>query len=202
MNVNVWDVVDDLKSLIERKARRPGPAHGSRCRPCRPHPMIRFIDGFHQDDEGDWVAELLLPAQPARPSSAALPGSAVGARRGRPRRPRGRMLDCPLCDRAEPPSGLEVVRTAGPFDAGDDAGRSAARPPSRRPHLGRLLVLAGTVQLAMETSPRINVRLSAGDAQAIPPGVPHAVGVDGPMCVVIEFARKVVPEQHTRQDPP
>ena len=43
----------------------------------------------------------------------------------------------------------------------------------------------------------MEVRLAAGDAQPIPPGVPHAVGVDGPMCVVVEF----LTSEHGRKDP-
>ena len=164
--------------------------------------MIRFIDGFHQDDEGDWVAELsCLHNQHVRHRPPFREQPWVLGEAGRDAHLRTQ-LDCPLCDRAELPSGLEVVRTAGPFDAATmpAALRRAHRVADRT--WGTLRVFAGTVQLAMETSPRINVRLSAGDAQPIPPGVPHAVCVDGPMCVVIEFARKVVPEPHTRKAAP
>jgi hypothetical protein len=39
----------------------------------------------------------------------------------------------------------------------------------------------------MDTAPSTRVRLRAGDRQAIPPGVLHALLVDEPMLVEIDF---------------
>ncbi|HLF40975.1 MAG TPA: DUF3565 domain-containing protein, partial [Acidimicrobiia bacterium] len=78
--------------------------------------MIRTITGFHQDEEGDWVAELSClhnqhvrhrPPFFDRPWAEAESGRAGAV---------GADIECPLCDRAELPDGLELVRTAGPFD--------------------------------------------------------------------------------------
>lgn len=52
---------------------------------------------------------------------------------------------------------------------------------------GRLRVIEGSATLTMETRPALEVRLGAGGAQPIPPGVPHAVSVDGPVVLVIDF---------------
>jgi tellurite methyltransferase len=152
--------------------------------------MIRTIDGFHQDDEGDWVAELsclhnqhVRHSPPLRERPWVIYGAGRAERVGSP-------IDCPLCDRLELPADLEVVRTAGPFDA-------ATLPPAlQRAHLvaertwGVLRVLEGAVVFAVETSPPSSLRLVAGDRQPIPPGVPHHVRVDGPMRLAVDVLVK------------
>ena len=99
----------------------------------------------------------------------------------------GTELDCPLCDRAELPDALHVSRTAGPFDA------TTLPSGLRKAHRvadgvwGRLRVTEGSAAIALDTRPPLHVRLAAGDSQPIPPGVPHAVSVDGPVVLVIDF---------------
>ena len=39
----------------------------------------------------------------------------------------------------------------------------------------------------METGPPIRIRLEAGEGQPIPPGVPHAVSVQPPTRLAIDF---------------
>jgi len=149
--------------------------------------VIRTIEGFVQDEHGDWAAELSChhrqhvrhrPPFWDRPWVVTAEGRAAHL---------GTTLDCPLCDRAEFPSGLRTVRTAGPFDA-------ATLPPGlRTSHVvaehtwGRLRVLEGSVRFTMATTPPVDVRLDAGEEQAIPPGVTHALTVEGPVRVAIEF---------------
>jgi hypothetical protein len=78
--------------------------------------VIRTIESFHQDDEGDWVAELsCLHNQHVRHRPPFWNRAWVTTEVGRANHI-GAHLDCPLCDRLELPVGLEVVRTAGPFD--------------------------------------------------------------------------------------
>jgi tellurite resistance-related uncharacterized protein len=152
--------------------------------------MIRTIDGFHQDDVGDWVAELSClhnqhvrhrPPFQERPWVASAAGRAEQV---------GAQLDCPLCDRLELPAGLQIVRTAGPFDA------DTLPPALQRAHLvadrtwGVLRVLEGAVVFAIETTPPSSRRLAAGDDQPIPPGVPHLVRVDGLVRLVVDFVVK------------
>jgi tellurite methyltransferase len=149
--------------------------------------MIRTIDGFHQDDQGDWVAELsCLHTQHVRHRPPFWNRPWVTTHAGR----RGRIgsgLDCPLCDRAEPPDGLRVARTAGPFD------ETSVPAALRREHRvadrvwGRLRVLDGSVGFSMATDPPVIAELAAGDTQAIPPLVVHALRVDGPVRLEIDF---------------
>jgi tellurite resistance-related uncharacterized protein len=147
----------------------------------------RSIVGFHPDDEGDWVAELdCLHNQHVRhrPPFQQRPWVLDEAERAARV---GAALDCPLCDRAEFPEGLVRARVAGPFD---DATLPAAL---RRQHRvadrtwGCLYVLDGSVGFTMDVEPPLAVDLRAGDRQPIPPGVPHAVIVNGPVRLTVEF---------------
>ena len=99
----------------------------------------------------------------------------------------GSAIDCRLCDRAELPDGLRTVRTAGPFSA------DTLPAGLRRTHRvadgtwGMLRVTQGSVSLSMEIEPPIIRRLAAGDHQPLPPGAPHALSVDGPFQLAIDF---------------
>jgi tellurite resistance-related uncharacterized protein len=137
----------------------------------------RQITGFRRDAVGDWVAELACHhGQHVRHRPPLLPQPWVETPQGRAQHV-GTELHCPLCDRAELPEGLEVVRTAGPFD-------ELTLPAGlRRQHRvadatwGMLRVVSGTAHFSMETDPPIIVDLCAGDEQPIPPGVLHSVAI-------------------------
>jgi tellurite resistance-related uncharacterized protein len=153
----------------------------------------RTIVGFHQDEDGDWVAELsclhnqhVRHRPPFQERPWVLDGSERSARIGAG-------LDCPLCDRAELPDGLRLVRTAGPFDA--DTLPAGLRRDHRVAEAtwGRLCVEAGSVRFSMGTEPPVDVRLEAGDRQPIPPSVPHALTLEGPVRLAVEF---YVPAAH------
>jgi tellurite resistance-related uncharacterized protein len=155
--------------------------------------VIRTIDGFHQDDEGDWVAELSCvhnqhvrhqPPFQERPWVTSEAGRAAHV---------GAELDCPLCDRLELPAALELVRTAGPFDP------DTLPAALRRAHVvadrtwGLLRVLEGEVVFAIETTPPFSARLDAGDEQPIPPAVAHLLRVDAPVRLTIDFLVRPAP---------
>jgi tellurite resistance-related uncharacterized protein len=160
--------------------------------------MRRTIEGFHQDDLGDWVAELsCLHGQHVRHRPPFQERPWVETDEGRASRI-GSPIDCPLCDRAELPEGLELARTAGPFDAGTlPAGL-------RRDHRiaahtwGRIRVLSGTVELRLDTDPPTDYRLRSGDEQPIPPEVTHALTLvpaasldgDNQLELAIDFLRR------------
>jgi tellurite resistance-related uncharacterized protein len=99
----------------------------------------------------------------------------------------GTDIECPLCDRAELPPDLRIVRTAGPFD-------NATLPAGlRRRHQiadqtwGVLRVVEGTIGFRMETEPPVDVQLEKGDRQPIPPRVSHQLALEGPAVVGIDF---------------
>ena len=148
--------------------------------------VLRRITGFHQDDHGDWVAELsCLHGQHVRHQPPFRERPWVLTAEGREARI-GTDIDCPLCDQAVLPDGLRVVRTAGPFD------ETTVPPGLRRDHRvpeghwGRLRVMDGAVELSMATDPPLTRRVETGDEQPIPPGVVHAVQTAGRVLLALD----------------
>ena len=155
--------------------------------------MQRTMVGFHQDEDGDWVAELsCLHNQHVRhqPPFQERPWVVDEFRRAARV---GAEVECPLCDRAELPEGLHLARTAGPFDADTlPAGlRNGHRVAERT--WGCLRVLQGSVWFSMDSDPPVRVRVQAGGRQPIPPGVLHALTLDGPVRLTVEFLRTEPP---------
>jgi tellurite resistance-related uncharacterized protein len=149
--------------------------------------MLRAIVGFHRDEEGDWVAELsCLHNQHVRHRPPFQQRPWVLDDAGRASR-LGAELECPLCERAEFPEGLELARVAGPFDA------DSLPAGLRRDHRvadsvwGCLQVESGSVWFSMRTEPPLEARLEAGARQPIPPGVAHALTVEGPVRLAVAF---------------
>jgi tellurite methyltransferase len=158
----------------------------------------RRIVAFHQDDHGEWVAELdCFHAQHVRHRPPFLEREWVTTESGRAGRI-GAELDCRLCDRAELPEGLAGSRTAGPFD--EATVPNGLRTDHRVPHgtWGLLRVLDGTVGFRMETDPPIERRLKAGEGQPIPPDVPHRLRVTAPVHLQVEFLSPPEQLRHSR----
>ena len=149
--------------------------------------MQRSIVGFHQDDLGDWVAELsCLHGQHVRHRPPFYDRPWVVHELGRAAKI-GADLECPLCDRAEMPEGLTLVRCAGPFTG--ETVPAALRSEHRVAEgtWGCLRVLEGSLWFTMQRHPPFEVRLAAGARQPIPPGVPHSLRLAGPVRFTIEF---------------
>ena len=147
----------------------------------------RSIRGFHQDDDGDWVAELsCLHGQHVRHQPPFQNRPWVLTPQGRADRIE-ELVDCPLCDRAELPDGLVVSRTAGPFD------ETTLPEGLRRSHRvadgtwACLRVVSGALRLTLETDPPLELNLEAPAAQPIPPTVSHSVAVSGRVLLAIDF---------------
>lgn len=102
----------------------------------------------------------------------------------------GREIGCPLCDRAEPPEGMRVARTAGPFDADTLPAGLQGTHYVADATWGRLRVIDGSVEFSMSTDPPIEVRLHAGDVQSIPPRVAHHLTLRGPVVLAVDFLVK------------
>lgn len=152
--------------------------------------MIRAITGFRQDDHGDWVADLsCLHSQHVRHRPPFQERPWVVTAEGRASR-MGGDIDCPLCDRAELPDGLQLARTAGPFDA------DTVPSGLRKTHYvavatwGRLRVIEGSVDFTVATEPTIDAHLHAGDVQPIPPQVAHHLTLCGPVVLAVDFLNR------------
>ena len=152
--------------------------------------MIRSIDGFHADREGDWVAELSCfhsqhirhqPPFRQRPWVLDTDGRASHI---------GSAVECALCDLHEFPEDLTILGRAGPWNQGSvpDSLRHAHRTPEGQ--WGRLVIHHGAVDFQFEPEGRAtatSIHLDAGSHQPIPPGMPHRVIVIGPVEVELEF---------------
>lgn len=149
----------------------------------------RRIVGFVTDTVGEWVAQLdcfhrqhVRHAPPFRSAPWVMDDVARGQRVGT-------TLDCPLCDRAELPDDVQVVRVT---DTWDEATMPAGL---RRAHRvatgtwGRLRVDAGELRFRARTQPPLDVVVDAHAGQAIPPGVEHEVEPCGPVRFFVEFLR-------------
>ena len=133
------------------------------------------MTGFHLDDVGDWVAELsCLHRQHIRHQPPFWEASWIEDPDERTARI-GALLDCPLCDRAQLPDGLRVVRRTPTWD-------ERSTPPglrgAHRLAAGTWAVLeveAGTVRLIAETTPTLDVTVTVGHPQPIPPELDHHI---------------------------
>ena len=143
--------------------------------------------GFTRDDDGDWVAQLdcrhrqhVRHDPPMRFAPWVLDDRERQARVGA-------LLDCPLCDRAELPADLEVVRTTASWTEGTMPGGL------RRDHRvatgvwGRLVVEQGSLRFRAATAPPVDRVVGTGETQAIPPDVVHSVEPVGAVRFRVEF---------------
>ena len=157
--------------------------------------MERTIARFSQDDAGEWVAHLsCLHRQHVRhnPPFRLAPWVVDDAERAARI---GAAIDCPLCDRAELPVDLTIVRTTAVWD-------EASTPPAlRRAHRiaagvwGRLCVLEGRIRFRADTDPPLDVVVEAGATQAIPPSTDHDIEAEGHVRYFLEFlGRPLDPE--------
>jgi tellurite resistance-related uncharacterized protein len=147
----------------------------------------RRIVAFFNDDAGDWVARLdCLHRQhvrhnpPFRCASWVLDDDARSWHVGT-------ALDCPLCDRAELPPDLEVIRVTDTWD------EQTMPQGLRRAHRiasgtwARLRVEAGALRFRAQTDPAIDVVLGVDASQTIPPTVLHEVEPCGSVRFFVEF---------------
>ena len=157
----------------------------------RPWPYSGFVDraiaGFHADEEGDWVAELscghrqhVRHQPPFQLRPWVLDSEGRSQRIGAP-------LDCLLCERAELPGGLHLVRTSPQWE-----NRTVPAGLLHTHRLGEgtwglIRVRQGTLQFVMQSNPVLDIRLGPHSVQAIPPGVPHHVKPLGPVRFSIDF---------------
>jgi tellurite methyltransferase len=152
--------------------------------------LQRTITGFHVDEVGDWVAELsCFHGQHVRhrPPFRDAPWVNDDAER---RARIGAALECPLCDRAELPDGLHVVRTT---ETWDEATTPSGLVRSHRvaPGVwGLVHVEAGELHFVAPSNPALDVVLRPGDAQPIPPEQEHRVEPRPGVRFHIEFLRR------------
>jgi tellurite resistance-related uncharacterized protein len=150
--------------------------------------MNQAITGFHQDAEGDWIAELSCGHdQHVRHNPPFMQRPWVGSAAGRQER-LGTPLSCPPCDRAEPPEAIRRLRSSPEWD------EYSLPPGLLRAHQlaagtwGKIVVREGTLRFSLNGEQPISVELEPDSpAQAIPPGVCHEVQPVGHVRFSIDF---------------
>lgn len=150
--------------------------------------MDRTITGFHEDAEGDWVAELscghgqhVRHRPPFRERAWVLDAGGREARIGT-------VIECPLCDRAELPEGLRLARSGPQWD------ERSIPPGLRRAHRlaagtwARIVVHEGALRFSMAGDRPLTVELGPGSpAQPVPPEVAHEVEPLGRVRFSVDF---------------
>jgi tellurite methyltransferase len=149
--------------------------------------MDSTIRGFHQDEHGDWVAELSCDhTQHARHRPPWQLREWVTTEQGRSSK-LGAAIDCPLCDKIAMPAGALEYKRTPTFDAET---LPAALRQNHRTKAGtwaRIVVEAGVLEYHVRG--RVH-RLESGDAGLVEPEVPHHVRPLGAVSVHVEFWRE------------
>lgn len=174
---------------LREDPRRNGRHRAEDCRMVRPrlNGVQRTIIDYYQDDDDDWVAELSCghnqhvrhnPPWQERPWIVNAAGRADRV---------GKPLECPLCDRAELPGNLRLVRTSREWNE-----QSMPRGLSRSHRLsagtwGRIDVRAGCLQFWLDTQPSVTIELGPGARQPIPPEMDHEVRPLGSVRFSLDF---------------
>lgn len=152
--------------------------------------MLRSIDGFHQDELGDWVAELRCGhGQHVRHKPPFLSRPWVVTAEGRSAR-LGAELPCVLCDRFELPSGYQPYKRTSELTTGSIP-EALQRQHSTKPGVWAVIhVLEGRLRYIVEAPLAREQSLEAGDRAVIVPEVLHRVAPEGEVRFFIEFHRR------------
>ncbi len=151
--------------------------------------MERVITGFHEDEMGDYVAELScghnqhVRHRPPFQLRAWVLNDATRQDRV------GAALECPLCDRAELP---DAVVPASALERFEDQTMPAGLRHQHRLGAGtwgRLVVDEGELELSTHGSVTFTTRLGPGACQAIPPELDHDIAPVGAVRFSLELLR-------------
>lgn len=152
-------------------------------------PCTTIITGFHQDADGDWIAELACghtqhmrhrPPWEQRPWVSNEAGRAMKL---------GKPIECPSCEMPEPPAGAsEVRRTASFTETTIPAGllREHRTPPGV---WAKVVVEAGSLEYTLDSPPRTFL-LTPERAGVAPPTAAHHVKVVGPVRFHVELFKE------------
>lgn len=148
--------------------------------------MDTTITGFHQDTDGDWIAELACGhGQHMRHRPPWTVRAWVTTPEGRSEKT-GAAIDCLVCDRIEmPPDAVEYKRTAT-FTKETLPAALRAKHRTKPGTWARIVVESG--ELDYHVRGRVH-RLAAGRPGLVEPEVPHHVVPLGTVRLHVEFYR-------------
>lgn len=153
-----------------------------------------FINGFHQDDEGHWVAELACGhTQHVRHRPPWQNREWTQTEAGRAGRV-GQRIDCPFHEMPTLPADAREYRRTDTF-AETTIPPGLLRSHRMKPDVwGRIVVERGRLEYWLE-EPVIGFVLDEQRAGIVEPGVPHHVTAPGSVRFHVEFLRvEAVPD--------
>ena len=152
----------------------------------------RAIVGFHEDDEGHWVADLAC-GHPQhvrhRPPMEERPWVLTEAGR---QTMLGRMLECLYCNMPQLPEPAEAYKTSPEYTEHTIPEGLLHDHRTRAGVWGRIVVREGKLMYALSDPHGAAWILRPGIDGIIAPGKPHWIAPHGPVRFVVEFLR--VPE--------
>ena len=149
--------------------------------------MDRQISGFHQDERGDWVAELECGHDQHvrhKPPWQSRPWVVTEAGR---RAHLATTLPCVRCDRRELPAGARRRRVTRTFDHATMPDGLRAQHTTKRGVWAIIRVEAGTLVCRLYPPLAARHELTAGATLVLPPELPHEVEPVGEVRFAVEF---------------
>lgn len=154
--------------------------------------MQRAIKGYHQDEQGDWVAELSCGhGQHVRhkPPFTLRPWVVTAAGRDSML---GTELACVRCDRLELPDGFVAYKRTAEFDERSIPAGLERHHFTKPGVWGVIQVLSGRLRYVVDGLDGRELVLDPEHPGIIPPEVLHHVAADGPVRFFVEFHRRPI----------
>lgn len=152
--------------------------------------MLRAIEGFHQDELGDWVAELRCGhGQHVRHRPPFWVREWVLTPEGRAEKV-GVEVPCVLCDRFELPAGYGPYQRTRDFDQRSIPDGLRKDHSTKRGVWGVIHVLAGRLRYIVEPPLASERLLEPGVPGIVAPEVLHRVVPEGEVRFYVEFHRR------------
>lgn len=152
--------------------------------------MQRPITGYHQDEEGDWVAELSCGhGQHVRHKPPFSLRPWVQTPEGRESMLRTE-LACVRCDRLELPEGLVSYKRTPEFDEHSIPSGLKHNHSTKAGVWGVIRVLSGRLRYHLEGLDGRQLVLGPEDPGVVAPEVLHHIEADGPVKFFVEFYRQ------------
>jgi tellurite methyltransferase len=152
--------------------------------------MLRPITGYHQDEAGDWVAELGCGhAQHVRHRPPFFSRPWVTTPEGRDSM-LGTELDCVRCDRLELPEGLLAYKRTAEFDETSTPEGLRKDHSTKAGVWGVIHVVSGHLRYVIDDMLGRELHLDADTPGVVAPEVRHHVELEGPVRFYVEFYRR------------
>lgn len=152
--------------------------------------MRRPICGYHEDEQGDWIAELSCGhGQHVRHRPPFTLHPWVESAEGRAGR-LGSELDCVRCARLELPEGFVAYKRTSLFNEGSIPQGLLNHHSTKAGVWGVIHVESGQLRYVLDGLDGRALTLTPGSAGIIPPEVLHHVAADGPVRFYVEFHRR------------